>query len=398
MLRKNIIKNMLYRYYNIGYFGFIDRLILMSSLLFLLGCNAETNNNTRIVAETDLEKSVKYAEGFTIKSFEDYKIVTINEAWKDVGETYTYVLYENEKPKNISAATFIKVPIERIACMSLTHVAFLEVLGVENSIVGISGCDYVSSLKINAKIANHGIKEIGKDKHINYEILIENSPDIVMAYGINSSSNGAIKKMKELGLQVVLNSEYMETHPLGKAEWIKFVAAFYNVSKHADSIFNTIEKEYLELLNLTTNIKKKPTVFTGMPWSGSWYVPGAKSFQAKLFKDAGAEYLWLDNEKKSSLVKSKEIIIDEAFEADYWLNQNSYNSISAVTDFDENFKNFLAVKKQQLYNNNSRLNDKGGNDYWESGVINPHLVLKDLIEIFHPELLDHKLYYYRKME
>ena len=116
------------------------------------------------------------------------------------------------------------------------------------------------------------------------------------------------------------------------------------------------------------------------------------------FKDAGAEYLWLDNEKKSSLVKSKEIIIDEAFEADYWLNQNSYNSISAVTDFDENFKNFLAVKKQQLYNNNSRLNDKGGNDYWESGVINPHLVLKDLIEIFHPELLDHKLYYYRKME
>ena len=65
---------MLYRYYNIGYFGFIDRLILMSSLLFLLGCNAETNNNTRIVAETDLEKSVKYAEGFTIKSFEDYKM------------------------------------------------------------------------------------------------------------------------------------------------------------------------------------------------------------------------------------------------------------------------------------------------------------------------------------
>ena len=135
-----------------------------------------------------------------------------------------------------------------------------------------------------------------------------------------------------------------------------------------------------------------------MPWSGSWYVPGAKSFQVKLFKDAGAEYLWLNNEEKSSLVKSKEIIIDEAFEADYWLNQNSYNSISAVTDFDENFKSFLAVKKQQLYNNDNQLNDKGGNDYWESGVINPHLVLKDLIEIFHPELIDHTLYYYRKME
>ena len=399
MLKKNIIKNMLYRDCSSSYFGCVDKLILMSALFFLLGCNTDTNNNTtRVVGEVSLEKSVKYAKGFTIKSFEDYKIVTINEAWKNVGETYTYVLYENEKPKNISEATFVKVPIETIACLSLTHVAFLEALGVENSIVGISGCDYVSSLKINAKIANHGIKEIGQDQHINYEILIENIPDIVMAYGINSASNGSIKKMKELGLQVVLNSEYMETHPLGKAEWIKFVAAFYNVSKHADSIFNTVEKEYLELLNLTTNIKKKPTVFTGMSWSGSWYVPGAKSFQVKLFKDAGAEYLWLNNEEKSSLVKSKEIIIDEAFEADYWLNQNSYNSISAVTDFDENFKSFLAVKKQQLYNNDNQLNDKGGNDYWESGVINPHLVLKDLIEIFHPELIDHTLYYYRKME
>jgi iron complex transport system substrate-binding protein len=176
------------------------------------------------------------------------------------------------------------------------------------------------------------------------------------------------------------------------------VAAFYNKSEMADSIFNNIEMKYLALLELTKNIKEKPTVFTGMPWSGSWYVPGAKSFQAQLFKDAGAQYLWLNNDEVASLVKSKEIIINEAYEADFWLNQNSYKSIVSITDFDENFSGFLSVKKEQLFNNDNRVSDKGGNDYWESGVTNPHLVLKDLIEIFHPNLIEHQFYYYRKLK
>ena len=206
-----------------------------------------------------------------------------------------------------------------------------------------------------------------------------------------------INKIKTLGLEVVLNAEYIETHPLGKAEWIKFVAAFYNQNEKARTIFNEIEKEYLNLLTLTQNIKK-PTVFVGMPWNGAWYVPGGKSFQAQLFKDAGAEYLWLDNDEKGSLVKAKEIILDQAYEADFWLNQNSYRSIDAVVVYDENFKGFKAVKDKQLFNNDKRVNAKSGNDYWESGVINPHIVLKDLISIFHPRLLEHQLYYYRKLE
>lgn len=374
-------------------------IIILSFLLFFLSCNSDQKELEKVKSiELSSEIQLKYAEGFTIKKFEDYKIITINEAWKDVGDTYKYVLYQNEIPTDVKDAIFIKVPIKSIACLSLTHVAFLEKLGVENSIIGISGCDYVSSTKINTRILNNNIKEIGQDQSINYEVLVENAPDFVMAYGINSYSNGTLNKMKELGLEVVLNSEYMETHPLGKAEWIKFVAAFFNKNEHADSIFNEIEQEYLSLVKLTSGIKEKPTVFTGMPWSGSWYVPGAKSFQAQLFKDAGAEYLWLDNNEKSSLVKSKEIIIDEAFDADFWLNQNSYKDINAIIDFDEIFKGFSSVKKLQLYNNDNRVNNKGGNDYWESGVINPHIVLKDLIKIFHPNLLEHKFYYYKKLE
>jgi iron complex transport system substrate-binding protein len=157
-----------------------------------------------------------------------------------------------------------------------------------------------------------------------------------MGYGIDASSNNYIDKLKALDLEIVLNSEYMETHPLGKAEWIKFIAAFYDKANFADSIFNEIETEYLELLQLTSSIKDKPTVFTGMPWNGAWYVPGAKSFQAQLLKDAGANYLWgKGNEERSSLTKAKEIVIDQAYDADFWNNLNSYNNIKSIGGDDE---------------------------------------------------------------
>lgn len=378
--------------------------LILSSLLFFVSCNTQQTKIDEKKREEDIfvagtdNFNLKYAKGFTIEEKDGYKIITLNEAWKDVGETHRYVLYKDKKPAVVLGAEFIKVPIKTIACMSLTHVAFLEKLGLENTIIGVSGSKCVSSKNVRERIDNKFIKELGQEQNVNYELLTESSPDIVMAFGINTSSNAALNKMKELGLNVVLNSEYMENHPLGKAEWIKFVAAFYNKSELADSIFNNIEIEYNELANLVKSIKNKPTVFTGMPWSGSWYVPGGESFQAKLFKDAGAEYLWSDNEEISSLIKAKEVIIDEAYDADFWLNLNSYTTIASVVNFDEKFKGISAIKKEQLYNNDALLNGAGGNAYWESGVVNPHIVLKDLIEVFHPDILDHELYYYRKME
>src|SRR5690554_1910051 len=108
----------------------------------------------------------------------------------------------------------------------------------------------------------------------NYEVLTELRPDVVMAYGIDQSSTAKFKKLEDLQLTTVLNAEYMELHPLGKAEWIKFVAAFYNKEKLADSIFNFIESEYIKIKNSIAEVNEMPTVFTGMPWNGAWHVPG----------------------------------------------------------------------------------------------------------------------------
>ena len=380
----------------------IKNSVLIIAAFVIISCQT-SDSNTKQTISTEIESatnnSVKYAKGFSIVEADGYQIITLKNPWVGASKTYQYVLYKNEKPIGVDADFFIKTPIKTIACMSLTHVSFIEKLNKTNSIIALSGVSYVSSKAINKRIKSGAIKEMGQGQSLNYELLVDNAPDFIMGYGIDASSNNYIDKLQTLGLKFILNSEYMENHPLGMAEWIKFVAAFYDESVMADSIFNNIENEYLHLLQLTQKVENKPTVFTGMPWNGAWYVPGAKSFQAQLLKDAGANYLWANgNTEKGSLTKAKEIIIDEAYDADFWINQNSYNSIASIVAYDEKFSGFNAIKEQQLFNNNLRLNSTGGNEYWENGVVQPQIVLKDLIKIFHPQLINHQLYYYQQLK
>ncbi|MBI2279959.1 MAG: ABC transporter substrate-binding protein [Bacteroidetes bacterium] len=308
------------------------------------------------------------------------------------------MLYKNEKPQGYDDATFIKVPIKSIVCFSLTHLAFIDKLGALNSIKGLSGCDYVSNKMVINKIKNNEIKEIGSSQLINYELLIDLKPDLIMTFGIDETATNQLNKFKTLGLNVVLNSEYMENHPLGKAEWIKFVAAFYDKDSLAEIIYNNIESDYNKLIALTKNSETKPSVFVGMPWNGAWYLAGGKSFQAQLFNDAGANYLWSDNKETSSFIVDKEVIIEKALNADYWINLNAFNSVDEVTNVDSKLKAFKSVKTGNMYNNNLKVNTANGNDYWESGVINPHVVLADLIKIFHPNLIEHEFVYYKRLE
>lgn len=372
----------------------MQRLLTFFTLLILFSCGEVKKPTTN---STTSSEQISYAKGFHIDYFKDYKIVNVHQPWKGENKSLNYVLYEHEKPENVEGI-FIKTPIKSIVCLSLTHLAFLEKLNEVNSIKGIAGCNYVNSKVIKEKINANIIQEVGQHEVFNYEILVNIAPDIVMAYGIDQSSTAKLNKFTSLGLTTVLNAEYMELHPLGMAEWIKFVAAFYNKEQLADSIFKHIEAEYLKVKKTVADVKKQPTVFTGMPWNGAWHVPGGASFQAQFLKDAGANYIWSDNDEERSIVKSKEIIIDEALDADFWLNVNAFNSIEEIVAQDAVLSNFAAVKNQQVYNNNLKVNAAMGNDYWESGVVNPHIVLKDLIAIFHPTKIEHQLYYYKRLE
>ncbi len=190
----------------------------------------------------------------------------------------------------------------------------------------------------------------------------------------------------------------MENTPLGRSEWLKFTALFFNQEEKAEEIFNQISKNYQKIAAKTKAIEKLPKVFTGFNFKGTWYAPGCKSYIAQYLADAGAELLCVEN-VDGSIPLSFEDVFERAATADYWLNvSQSWQSLKDVIREDSRYSDFQAVKKGNVYNNNARLNENGGNDYWESGISNPNMILADLIKIFHPELLpNHQLFFYQKL-
>ena len=198
------------------------------------------------------------------------------------------------------------------------------------------------------------------------------------------------------GIPVLLNSEWLETTPLGRAEWVKLMAVLLNKEALVNQKFGDLEKEYHRLAALTQKATIKPSIITGMPFKGTWSVPDGDSYMARFLQDAAATYHWANVQGKGSLHLDFERVAPVALQADFWLNVGYVDSKEDLLGKDVRFKDFRPFKQGAIYNNNKRVNDIGSNDYWESGAVNPHLILADLIKILHPELLpQHELVYYK---
>ncbi len=375
----------------------IEKFFFFFSLIFLMfSCKKEIKKE--IIENKDKEInppfSIKYAKGFDIKYFENYKIVQVFYRLKN----YTYVLGKDKSliPQYLQKFTFIKIPIKRIICLSTTHISLLDFMNETHSLIGISGAKFVSNKKVRNSISQNKIKEIGYDANLNYELILKMKSDFVMAYDVNSSNN--FNKLENLGIKLVMNGEYLENHPLGKMEWIKFLSAFYDKEKFVIDKFNKVVKNYENLKKLIKDIKIKPKIMTNILWKDLWYVPGGKSYMAKLIEDAGGDYIWKDNNNKNSTPLNFETVLLKARNSDIWINIGSAKRLEEVIAIDERLRYFKAFSNDKMFNNNKRSFSNGGNDYWESGMTKPDIILKDLIKIFHPEKLkNYELYFYQKI-
>jgi len=345
--------------------------------------------------------SNRFALGFHIEKFGDLSRVDVLDPWENAtGIHYSYWLVpkNEEVPDSIRSKKIIRTPVERVVCLSTTHIGFLLKLGLEDKIVGISGKQYVSNQKVRAEIEAGQVQDVGYDQNLNYELLLKLKPDMVMAYGVGSEVASYLSKLEDLGIPVVINAEYLEETPLGRAEWLKFVAAFFNREDDADRIFSETAKQYLQLKQKALQAGHQPVVITGFPYKDNWWVPGGKSNMANLIADAGGQYLWKDNDKRESFVLSPENVISQSVNADVWINCGYVGSLKDITDQDERFAIIKPLREKMVYNDNKRMIPNGGNDIWETGVANPEVVLKDLIRIFHPEIFpSDTLYYYQKL-
>ncbi|MBK8291389.1 MAG: ABC transporter substrate-binding protein [Flammeovirgaceae bacterium] len=239
---------------------------------------------------------------------------------------------------------------------------------------------------------------MGIDKGMNLEILYSLKPDLVMSYSMTSDL-GQLKKIKELNIPVVINAEYLEKHPLGRAEWIKFMALFFNKEKEADSVFNEIETDYNRTKQLVENIPTQPTVLSGIVYGEAWFMPAGKNYAAHLLQDAGTDYLWKDTETSGFLELSFESVFEKAKDADLWIGVGSFNSLNEIKAADSRYSLFKPFQDKQVFTYNARTGAKGGSEFLELGYLRPDLILKDLVKIAHPELLpNHELFFHRRLE
>ena len=377
-----------------------DALLWGLAVLLVTGCGERGGSMQRMLPE--IPGSNSYATGFEITRAGNTKMLTVRDPWqrsRDVTFSYLLAGKGESVPDTLSKLPRIDIPVNRVVALSTTHLAMIETIGQGRTIRGVSGADLVYSRTLRDRIRSGEVVDVGYDDGLNYEAIVSLDPDVLFIYGIGSSARMVSDRLSDLGVPVVFCGEYLEGHPLGKAEWIRFFACFYGMEREADRIFHRVDSAYGILCDLARGVELRPGVLTGLPWNDTWFMAGGQSFAARLIRDAGGEYLWSGNPSKEAVPLDLESVFVRAVAAQVWINPGSAGSLMELEATDERFAYLPVVLSGEVYNNNARVRSTGANDYWESATVRPDLVLADLIEIFHPRLqTDHHLIYYRKLK
>lgn len=374
-------------------------LLLLCFFLLITSCK-EVQKPTSNITETEKAIQITYAKGFEIQSFNEYKVITLKNVWPGSEREFKYALIEKGAtlPSSETFDAIIEIPVKKIVVTSTTHIPSLEMLGVEESLVGFPNLDYISSIKTRKRIAEDAIVELGKNEDINTEVLINLSPDLVVGFAVDGV-NKTLSIIKKTGIPIVYNGDWTETSPLGKAEWIKFFGVFFKKEKEADSIFSEIMTQYLIAKEKALKATNRPTVLSGAMYKDVWHLPQGNSWAAQFIADANGEYLWKESEGTGSLSLNLENVLEKGVNADYWIGPGYFSSLVQLKDTHNVYIQFDAFKNDNVYNFTNKKGETGGLLYFELAPNRPDIVLKDIIKILHPELLpEHELFFFDKLQ
>lgn len=372
--------------------------LLSVSLLFVIylsitSCDFNFNSKASLNKNIDTILKPTYAKGFFITQNNKTKTLHI----VNTNNTTKYQLVENSN-KNSTLENKIVIPVKKIIASSTTDIPFFESLGCTQNLVGFSQTNYISSIKTRELIQNNSIKEVGKIAQLNTEVILDLQPELFISSS-SPTDNKNLSFLKQNNITILHNTSWLETHPLGRAEWIKVFGYLFNKQQQADSIFSSIETNYKSLLKIANQSEKQPTVLSGNLYKDVWYTPAGASFEAQLIKDANGNYLWKNSLGTASLPLSIEAVLDKGQKAEIWLGGGLFNSIEELSNFEEKYTLFDAIKTKQVYTKDLTQGTTGGIWYFEIGALRPDWILEDLIQILHPTLLPKKAFhFYRKLD
>ena len=363
---------------------------LLLSLCLMVCCHMRQSSSSEDVVLG--VEPVAYAAGFTVTQYDDYKMIEVKDPWNEHGYLQRYILVDRNKelPQNLPQGTVVRVPVKKITVFTSVHCAVLDELGVTDDIVGVCESRYMNIPSVQARLKEGLTFDLGESTQPNVEKMIELDAEVVLASPFQNGSYGAVEK---IGIPILECADYMEVLPLGRAEWIRFIGCFVNKESVADSLFAETEKKYMEVKALAEDVASKPTLLTGKKYGSTWYVPSGESYMARLYQDAGADYIFSYLPGTGSAPLNFETILDKAIHADYWIfNYNQEDNMTypmLKAEYDP-YNNFDAFEKRNIYGCNTHTSL-----FYEEVPMHPDYLLKELVALFHPELLpDYSMRYF----
>ena len=361
------------------------------ALLVCTSCGQRNQAASGGAADFDSLMRPRYATGFQVRDSAGMRLV-------DVGKDYHFALMYSDRAAVPQGYKPIRVPIKNTICMTALQLSNFTILDAHDVVKGLTGTKNLFNKDIRRRVKDGRILKIGMEGNFDVEVVIAANPDVIF---ISPFKRGGYQALKETGITLVPHLGYKELDPLGQAEWIKFVSMFIGKEKEACEIFAGIEQRYNELKSkcqdLTADSLRRPTVFSGEMHGGTWHAVGGQNYLAQIFRDAGADYVIQDEETAGENLEFEKMY-ELAAKADYWRILNSYpgdfsyEALKASEPRNELFKSYQ--ERKVIYCNMRRT------PYYELSPVQPDVLLKDFVAIFHPELVepDYKPTFYRLLK
>jgi len=330
---------------------------------------------------------VKYATGFSVRDSAGVRFV-------NVGKKDRFALVQSDDVQVPEGYTKVRVPISRTICMTALQLSNFTVLDAHDVVKGITGTKNLFNDDILQRVKDGRIVKIGMEGEFDTELVLAANPDVIF---ISPSKRGGYDAIRETGITLVPHLGYQELAPLGQAEWVKFVGMFIGKEREANEVFAGIEQRYNGLKEKVATGGETPTVFSGEMHYGNWHAVGGKNYLAQIFRDAGARYV-IDDDETSGENLEFEKMYALAAKADYWRILNSfpgdftYEALKASEPRNELFEAYR--QRKVIYCNMKQ------QPYYEIVPVEPDVLLKDFVAIFHPELVesDYEPKYYRLLK
>ena len=367
------------------------RFLIYILALITTSCSSRGNSN---VEQLRPLYTPKYATSFSLGTDSlSRTVLTITNPYQSDKPFEQKIYLLNDTDTAPAAAHSLRIPAERISSLSSSHIAMLDAVGCADKVVGVSGIKFIT----NSSVRSSAI-EIGYDSALDFERIKAIGTDLILLYGLYGEDSATTTKLNQLGIPYIYIGDYIEPSPLAKAEWIVAISALCGKMNEGIEYFTALEQRYNALKAQAASYTSRPKVMLNTPYNDTWFMPPVRNYAVQLIADAGAEYIYPQNNSSESVAISLEQALLLASTADVWIHLGQISSLAQLKAENPKFASVPAVVNGRIYNNTKRTTPYGGSDFWESGTVTADIVLQDMIKLLHHNSPTDSLYYYKRLE